>query len=95
MHRLFNLSVPGNVIGMIIMIGALCTGVVKAESVEKTSDFLLGHLAFFFVPAAVGLITCLDVVSHNLLAIATIIIVSTIVVMVTAGITVQLLKGGK
>jgi holin-like protein len=49
------LPVPGNVLGVLLLFGLLCLGVVKLEQVARTADFLLRHLVFFFIPIAVGL----------------------------------------
>jgi holin-like protein len=50
-----NLPLPGNVLGMVILFGLLITGVVSLKWVEEASSFLIKHLAFFFIPIAVGL----------------------------------------
>ena len=49
------LPVPGNVLGMLILFLLLLTGVVQLHWIEDGADFLLKHLAFFFIPIAVGL----------------------------------------
>jgi holin-like protein len=49
------LPVPGNVLGMIILFLLLLTGIIHIEWIEEGADFLLKHLAFFFIPIAVGL----------------------------------------
>jgi len=94
-HRFLRLPIPGSVIGMILLLLGLTSGIIKLEHIEETSEFLLNHLAFFFVPAGVGIISSLDVMKGNWIPIFVIIVISTIVVMVTTGITVQLLKGDK
>ncbi|MCT8136803.1 CidA/LrgA family protein [Anaerobacillus sp. CMMVII] len=50
-----NLPLPGNVLGMVILFGLLMTGVVSLKWVEAASSLLIKHLAFFFIPIAVGL----------------------------------------
>lgn len=94
-HKIFHLPVPGNVIGMLILLIALCTKTIKLSDIEEASNFMLNHLAFFFVPAGVGLITCLDILKQNFISLFSIILISTIIVMASTGLTVQLLKGGK
>lgn len=95
LHRVFNLPIPGSVVGMILLLIGLMSGVIKLKHIEETSEFLLEHLAFFFVPAGVGIISSLDVMKGNWVPLLIIIVISTIVVMITTGITVQLLKGDK
>ncbi|ACL19626.1 LrgA family protein [Desulfitobacterium hafniense DCB-2] len=50
-----HLPIPGNVLGMIILFLLLLAGIVRMEWIEEGADLLLKHLAFFFIPIAVGL----------------------------------------
>jgi holin-like protein len=50
-----HLPVPGNVCGMIILFLLLLTGIIQIKWIEEGADLLLKHLAFFFIPIAVGL----------------------------------------
>lgn len=88
----FNMSIPGNVLGLIILLVLLCLGIVKLEMVEDVSNFLLDHLSFFFIPAGVGLITQLDLLKVNGIKILIVSIVSTIIVIIVTGHTIQLIK---
>jgi holin-like protein len=49
------LPVPANVLGILILFGLLCLGVIRLEQVEGMADFLLKHLVFFFIPIIAGL----------------------------------------
>jgi len=49
------LPVPANVLGIFILFGLLCLGVLRVEQVEGMADFLLKHLVFFFIPIVTGL----------------------------------------
>jgi holin-like protein len=51
----FRLPVPGNVVGLLFLFALLSTGVVKERWISGAADILTKHLAFFFVPIAVGL----------------------------------------
>ena len=94
-NRLFSLPIPGNIIGMVILFLCLYTGIIKLEMIADIAKFLLDHLAFFFVPAGVGLLAYLDVIKSSWLAILIISLITTIIVMIITGHTVQLLKGGE
>lgn len=50
-----HIPLPGNVAAMLLLFGLLCTGAVPARLFERSSALLSRHLAFFFVPIAVGL----------------------------------------
>ena len=56
------LPIPGNVIGMLILFLLLCFKVIKVEQISTISNFFLDHLAFFFIPAGVGLISSFTVI---------------------------------
>jgi len=94
-NRLFGLPIPGNIIGMIMLFLCLYTVIVKLEMIADIARFLLDHLAFFFVPAGVGLMAYLDIIESSWPTILLISLITTIIVMLITGHTVQLLKGGK
>lgn len=85
------LPVPGNIIGMIILLLLLCSNIIKLEKIETISSFFLDHLAFFFIPAGVGLITSFDLIKSSLIEILFICIVATSIVIVVTGLIVQYL----
>jgi len=94
LNRVIRISIPGNVIGMLILFACLSTGIIKLEMIDDISKFLLDHLPFFFVPAGVGLIANQDILKSNLIGFLTISIVSTIIVMIVTGHAVQIFKRG-
>ena len=53
--RWLRLPVPGNLIGMVLLAGAIRLRVVRMETVRPAAELLLRHMALFFVPAGVGL----------------------------------------
>ena len=91
LNRLFNIPIPGNVLGMLLLLICLLAGIIKVEMIEETVNFLLDHLAFMFIPAGVGLMACFDILKGNWISILTITVVSTIVIMVSTGWIVQIL----
>lgn len=91
-RSLLGITIPGNVIGMILLLVLLCSGIIKLEVIEDISKFLLDHLPFFFVPAGVGLIASVGIIKDCWQYIILIIVISTIVVMTVTSITVQLFK---
>lgn len=91
----FSLPLPGNILGMIILLILLCTKIVKVENVENVSDFFLSHLAFFFIPAGVGLISSFPSLKSSLIPILLICIVTTAIVIVVTGLIVQFIINSK
>ena len=49
------IPLPGNVVGMVLLFTLLSTGLVKESWLTTGAGLLTRHLAFFFVPIAVGL----------------------------------------
>lgn len=85
----FSLPVPGNIIGMILLLILLVTKVIKVESISSISNFFLDHLAFFFIPAGVGLLTSIAYVKDIWLQFLLICLISTIIVIASTGLIVQ------
>lgn len=92
LQNILGLLIPGTIIGMIILLICLMTGIIKIEMIEDVSNFLLKHITFFFIPPAVGIISSLGYVKDDWLPITIIIILSTIIVIGVTGLTVQGLK---
>src|SRR6516162_1753489 len=85
-----HLRVPGNIVGMLLLLALLSTGVVQERWVAAAAGVLAKHLAFFFIPIAVGLMDCgglLWPVGHRLLLA---IVVSSVAGMAVSGGLIQL-----
>ena len=50
---------PGNVLGLTLLLALLIFGAVRLHHVESVADFLLQNMAFFFLPAMLGVLTTL------------------------------------
>lgn len=87
--KAFNIPIPGNIIGMLLLFTLLATGILKLEKVETISNFFLNHLAFFFIPAGVGLMNSFSEIKSSSVQILFICIITTIIVMATTGLVVQ------
>ncbi len=88
---LLNLPIPGNVLGMMLLLLGLLSGLFKIEMVDRVADFILKHLAFFFIPAGAGIINNVDILRKEWFAMITITVISTVLVMVVTGLTAQYL----
>src|SRR5690554_8167266 len=47
--------IPGSVLGMLLLFGALLAGWVKPEKMRTAASFITTHMALYFVPVGVGL----------------------------------------
>lgn len=86
------IPVPSSIIGMLLLTCALKLRVVRLMWVNRISDFLVNNLGFFFVPAGVGLMRCMGVLSDQLVPIAGASVVSTIVIISLTGWVHQLVR---
>lgn len=50
-----HIPLPGNVLGMLLLFALLLLGVIPLKWLEDGASLLLKHMAFFFIPIAVGL----------------------------------------
>ncbi len=87
----FDLPMPGNVIGMALLLLALICGWVKLEWLQEAADLLLRYMAMFFVPAGVGVMLYFDLISREWLPIIAGTVISTFVVMAVTGWTMKYL----
>ena len=93
--KLLNLPVPGSIIGMILLFVLLTSNIVKIEKVENLANFFLDHLAFFFIPASVGLMTSFASLKGSIFKIILLCILTTIIVISVTGLTVQFICNRK
>ena len=89
--KALSLPIPGNILGMLILLLLLCTKVIKVDQIESISNFFLDHLAFFFIPAGVGLLTSFNLIKDSLLSILIICVITTAIVLVVTGKVVELI----
>jgi holin-like protein len=93
-NTLLHIPLPGNVLGMLLLLGALFAGWVKLSWFENTARFLLRHMMLFFAPTIVGTLLYIDRFGKEWpLIVLSIIGVIALVLLVTAWVTE--LIGGK
>lgn len=95
LSKFLNLPIPGNIVGMILLFVLLTSNIIKVEKVENLANFFLDHLAFFFIPASVGLMTSFASLKGSIFKIILLCILTTIIVIAVTGITVQFMCNRK
>lgn len=91
LRAIIPLPVPASVYGLVLMLLALCTGILKLEHVEKTADFLIEIMPVMFIPAAAGLLDAWPALQPVWLPVMVITILTTILVMAVTGQVTQLM----
>lgn len=89
------ITMPGTIIGMIILFLLLQFKIMKEETIKDVADFLLGNMAIFFVPAGVSLINSLGLITDNMLVLLLSGTVATIVIMLVTGKIVEVMINKK
>ena len=92
---LINDFIPGNVIGMILLFLALVFKLVKPIKVKRISTVLTQNMGLFFIPAGVGLMNALGVISQYWAVILTASVFSTILVIICVALIQQTLEKDK
>ncbi|MDD2505242.1 MAG: CidA/LrgA family protein [Bacilli bacterium] len=73
--------IPGNIIGMVILLLLLNTNLLKLSMIEETGNFMIKYMGFFFVPLTVGLMDSYYLIKDSIIQILVILVVSCICVM--------------
>ena len=85
LHVLIPLPVPASVYGLVIMLIALGTHIIKLDQVKEAAEFLIEIMPVMFIPAGVGLLESWPQLSPIGVPVAIITLVSTVVVMIISG----------
>ena len=83
--RAVGIPLPGPVIGLVLLLVILMTLNGPDEALRTTSNGLLRHLSLLFVPAGVGIVTQLDALRRDWLAIVVAVLVSTALALMVTG----------
>lgn len=94
-QQLFNLIIPGSVIGLVLLFLCLFFNILPEAWVKEGAGFMTRHLILFFIPATVGIMNYFDLFIGSGFMLVIITIVSSIIVLVTAGLVSEKLATGK
>ncbi len=85
LHEVLPFPIPASVYGLIIMLLALVTGVIRLEHVREAAAFLIEIMPVMFIPAGVKLMTSWGALQPVFVPVIVITVVSTIIVMGVTG----------
>lgn len=89
------LPIPASVYGLLLMVAALKTGLLRLDQVRETGLFLTGIFPLLFVPAAAGVMELGSQLIDLLLPAVLAIVPITALVMAVTGMVAQKCAGGK
>jgi holin-like protein len=85
---LLHIPIPASVFGMIVLFVLLSKGFIHMHYIEKGAAFLNKHLAFFYIPIAIGLMTYSELIQTDGIALIVMIAGSSIIgLFVTSALT--------
>lgn len=96
LQALIPLPIPAAIYGLVLLLIALCTGLVKPEHIADTAHFLIGIMPVLFVAPAANLLANWGLIAPHVVPICVITAVSTVIVFAVAGLVTKWLrkKGG-
>lgn len=83
-------ALPGNVLGMVLLLLLLVAGRVQTRHVADTADFLLQNMAFFFLPACLGVLDIFSQIKSEIAAILAVCVLTTLCTAAATALTVHL-----
>lgn len=93
LQRLVPLPIPASVYGLVLLFGALNTGLVKLEQVKDAGGFLISILPILFVSPAVGILDNWEAIRGALIPILALTLLSTVLTFGIAGRATQAIMG--
>ena len=88
---LIPLPIPAAIYGMVLLLIALLTGLLKEKHIADTANFLISIMPAFFVAPSVRLLEYWGLIAPHVAAILTISVTSTLLVFAVAGLVTQAL----
>ena len=82
-------SFPSSVISMLLLFLLLLLRILRPEHIRQKTDFLLKNMAFFFIPAGVGILEQFTYIRDSMLPILLICVVSTVLTFAATAYTVK------
>ncbi len=91
------ITIPGSIIGMLILFSLLASGLVPVEWVKPSASLFIRYMVILFVPISVGLIEHFDLLISNAIPILASAVGGTLIVLVCLGLGLDrfLKKGNK
>ena len=85
------LPIPASVYGLILMLVALCTSIIKLKQVKEAATFLIEIMPVMFIPAAAGLLDSWSSLKPIWIPVILITIITTVIVIAVTGQATQYL----
>ena len=95
LQAIIPLPIPAAIYGILLMLLALSTGILKPEHISETAHFLISIMPVMYVAPAVNILEQWGLISPALVPICIISVSTTVLVFAVAGLATQCLLHGK
>lgn len=86
------IAIPSSIIALLLMLILFLSKIIKPETIETSSNWILSNMAIFFIPACVSIIDHLNLLLSAWWQILVISIISFLLTFIAAGYTVVLIQ---
>ncbi len=96
--NLLQISFPPALLGMIFLLVLLLKGVISSRTVESTCEILIEKMGMLFLPAGVSILLYFDIILAESTAIIATVIISSIMILLVTALFLEFMlknKGGK
>ena len=83
-------ALPGNVLGLTLLLLLLIFSPLRLEHVEHSAEFLLQNMAFFFLPACLGMLEIFTQIKSEILAMIAVCVLTTLCTAAATALTVHI-----
>ena len=83
-------ALPGNVLGLTLLLLLLIFSPLRLEHVEHSAEFLLQNMAFFFLPACLGVLEVFAQIKSEILGILAVCVLTTLCTAAATSLTVHI-----
>lgn len=83
------IAIPGSVISMVLLFLLLFFKLLKIDHIRQKADFLLKNMAFFFIPAGIGIIADFASIQDVILPLLAVVVLTTLLTFGTTALVVQ------
>jgi holin-like protein len=91
LNRIVGIPLPGNIIGMVLLLILLCLKVIKLEQIATVSTVFLRYLPLFFLPPSIAIMAAGDDILSRWPLLLAMCIAFTVITMAVTGISTQFL----
>lgn len=95
---LIPLPIPAAIYGLVLLLIALCTGLLKPKHIDETARFLVSIMPVLFIAPTVSILSYWGIIAPNLVPIIVIVVVCTVLVFAVSGLVTKALlpkEGGE